>query len=89
VSEEPDVRSALARVVTGNADAALVYASDVRSAGDSVQGIPFPEATEAVNAYPIAVIADRPQAEPARAFRDLLTGPDGRAVLDATGFGGP
>jgi molybdate transport system substrate-binding protein len=89
VSEEPDVRSTLARVTTGNADAGLVYATDVRSAGNSVQGIPFPEAAQAVNDYPIAVIAHRPQAELARAFRDLVTGADGRAVLDAAGFGSP
>jgi molybdate transport system substrate-binding protein len=89
VSEEPDVRSALARVTTGNADAALVYATDAKSAGDDVQAVPFGEAGQAVNDYPIAVIANRPQVEPARAFTALVTGPDGRSVLDAAGFGGP
>jgi molybdate transport system substrate-binding protein len=88
VSEEPDVRSALARVSSGNADAGLVYATDAYSAGSDVQGIPFPEAGQAVNEYPIAVIAEAPNVELARGFLGLVTGPEGRAVLGAEGFGG-
>jgi molybdate transport system substrate-binding protein len=42
-----------------------------------------------VNDYPIAVIASRPQVELARAFRALVTGLDGRSVLDSAGFGEP
>jgi molybdate transport system substrate-binding protein len=89
VSEEPDVKSTLGKVTTGNADAGLVYATDVAAAGDGVQGIAFPEASEAVNEYPIAVIADAPSAELARAFQELVTGTDGRAVLGSAGFGIP
>jgi molybdate transport system substrate-binding protein len=89
VSEEPDVKSTLGKVTTGNADAGLVYATDVYAAGDDVQGIEFPEAAQAVNDYPIAVIADAPEAELARAFHGLVTGPVGRAVLASTGFGSP
>ncbi|WP_308283056.1 molybdate ABC transporter substrate-binding protein [Pseudonocardia nigra] len=89
VSEEPDVLSTLSKVATGNADAGLVYATDVGAADDRVQGIAFPEAAQAVNEYPIAVIADAEAADLARAFRDLVTGADGRAVLDAAGFGPP
>lgn len=86
VSEEPDVRSTLGKVTTGNADAALVYVTDVAAAGASVQGVPFPESAQARTDYPIAVIADDPQA---RAFVDLVTGAAGRAVLRAAGFGTP
>jgi molybdate transport system substrate-binding protein len=89
VSEEPDVKSVLAKVATGNADAGLVYATDVHAAGDDVQGIAFPEAEQAVNDYPIAVIADAQAADPARAFQELVTGAEGRAALSAAGFGGP
>jgi molybdate transport system substrate-binding protein len=46
-------------------------------------------ASQAVNDYPIAVIANRPQVELARAFTALVMGPDGRSVLDSAGFGGP
>lgn len=89
VSEEPDVRSTLGKVTTGNADAGLVYATDVAAAREDVQGIAFPEAAQAVNAYPIAVIADAPAADLARAFRELVTGTEGRAALASAGFGRP
>jgi molybdate transport system substrate-binding protein len=89
VSEEPDVKSTLGKVVTGNADAGLVYATDVHAAGDDVQGVAFPEAAQAVNDYPIAVIADATAADPARAFQELVTGAEGRAVLGSAGFGSP
>ena len=71
-TEEEDVRAALTKVQLGEVDAALVYATDVRSAGDDVEGIDFPEAEEAVNDYPICVLADAPN-------------PDGRAGLRRPG----
>jgi molybdate transport system substrate-binding protein len=86
VSEEPDVRSTLGRITTGNADAGLVYVTDVLSAGDAVTGVDFPEAAQAVTDYPIAVLAGAPQPELARAFTDLVTGAEGRAALTAAGF---
>jgi molybdate transport system substrate-binding protein len=89
VSEEPDVKSTLGKVTTGNADAGLVYSTDVHAAGDEVQGIEFPEAAQAVNDYPIAVIADASDADLARAFQELVSGAEGRVVLDSAGFGSP
>ena len=89
VSEESDVKSTLGKVTTDNADAGLVYVTDVHAAGDDVQGIEFPEAAQAANDYPIAVIADAPGADLARGFQELGTGADGRAVLGSAGFGRP
>lgn len=86
VSEEPDVRATLGRIATGNADAGLVYVTDVLSAGDAVTGIDFPEAARAATDYPVAVLADAPQPELARAWTELVTGPEGRAVLEEAGF---
>jgi molybdate transport system substrate-binding protein len=54
-----------------------------------VQGIEFPEAAQAVNDYPIAVIAEAPNADLARAFQELVTGAEGRAVLGSASFGSP
>ena len=67
----------------------LFYATDVHAAGDDVQGIEFPESAQAVNSYPIAVIAKAPNADLAHALQELLTGTDGRAALEAAGFGSP
>nr|WP_306363452.1 molybdate ABC transporter substrate-binding protein [Nocardia sp. CC227C] len=89
VSEESAVTDVLAKVTTGQADAGLVYVTDATAAGDRVVTVPFPEAATAVNSYPIAVIADAPNPEGAREFLDLVTGPEGRKLLAAAGFGSP
>lgn len=89
VSEEPDVRSVLGKVSTGNADAGLVYVTDVRSARGSVEGVSFPESDRAVNSYPIAALTDAPEPELARSFVELVTGEFGREALEDAGFGAP
>jgi molybdate transport system substrate-binding protein len=89
VSEEPDVKSALGKVTSGDADAGLVFVTDVAAAGDDVQGVSFPEAEQAVTNYPIAVLDGAPQQDLAAEFQELITGPDGRAALEAAGFGTP
>jgi molybdate transport system substrate-binding protein len=89
VSEEPDVKSTLGKVTTGNADAGLVYVTDVTAAGDDVQGVAFPEAAQATTNYPMAVVVDAPQADLARAFQELVAGDAGQQVLRSAGFGAP
>lgn len=86
---EQDVRAALTKVVLGEVDAALVYRTDVESAGGDVVGIDFPEATQAVNDYPIAVLADAPNPVAARAFLDAVLSPSGASVLQGDGFQPP
>ena len=88
-TEEEDVRAALTKVELGEVDAALVYASDVRSAGSAVQGIEFPEAEEAVNEYPICSLAEAPNPEAAEAFIGVVLSEEGQAALEAAGFRAP
>jgi molybdate transport system substrate-binding protein len=83
---EEDVRAALTKVELGEVDAALVYASDVASAGDAVEGIDFPQAEDAVNEYPVCVLADAPNPDAAQAFVDLVLSEEGQAALEAAGF---
>jgi molybdate transport system substrate-binding protein len=87
VSEEADVKSTLGKVTSGDADAGLVYVTDVSAAGDSVQGVSFPEANQVVTNYPITVVKNAPQAQLAQQFVDLVTGPDGQQALKEAGFG--
>jgi molybdate transport system substrate-binding protein len=87
VSEEADVKSTLGKVISGDADAGLVYVTDVSSAKGDVQGVSFPEADQAATNYPIAVLKDTPQAELAQQFVDLVTGEAGQNELQAAGFG--
>jgi molybdate transport system substrate-binding protein len=89
VSEESSVTDVLGKVTSGEADAGLVYVTDVIAAGDAVRGIEFPETTEAVNTYPIAMLKASKTADVARAFVDFVTGSVGQAVLRAAGFGTP
>ena len=86
---EEDVRAALTKVELGEVDAALVYASDVASAGDAVEGIEFAEAEEAVNDYPICALADAPNSEAAAAFVDLVLADAGQQALRDAGFREP
>jgi len=89
VSEEPSVTDALDKVITGQADAALVYVTDAKNAGSKVTTVAFPEAARAVNVYPIAVLKKAPQTTLAEKFQAAVTGPAGRGVLDRAGFAKP
>ncbi|MEV0979074.1 molybdate ABC transporter substrate-binding protein [Streptomyces sp. NPDC049915] len=86
VSYEQDVKSALTKVELKEADAAVVYKTDVKAAGEKVQGVEFPESAKAVNDYPIALLKDAPNAAAARAFIDLVKSAEGQKVLTEAGF---
>jgi molybdate transport system substrate-binding protein len=86
---EEDVRAALTKVEIGEVDAALVYTTDVTAAGDAVEGIDVPEAEQAVNDYPVAVLADAPNPQAAAAFVELVRSEEGQQALAAAGFRTP
>ena len=86
VSEEQSVTDVLNKVTSGEADAGLVYVTDVAKAGDEVEGIEFPEAQEAVNTYPITTVDDSAEPELGQEFVDLVTGEEGQQVLAEHGF---
>jgi molybdate transport system substrate-binding protein len=73
----------------GEADAALVYRTDVRAAGAKVKGIAFPEADQAVNDYPIVRLAQAPQPELAAEFVRLVLSDSGRSAFAGAGFDPP
>jgi molybdate transport system substrate-binding protein len=87
VSEEQSVTDVLNKVRTGEADAGLVYVTDIQAAGDAVLGITFPEADDVVNVYPIATVKDSKNADLAGKFVDLVMSEDGQGVLEDFGFG--
>ncbi|MGH7570754.1 MAG: molybdate ABC transporter substrate-binding protein [Gemmatimonadota bacterium] len=86
VTWERDVKAVLTKVMLGEVDAGLVYATDAQAAGDRVRSFAFPEAEAAVNAYPIAILREAPNPRAARAFVDLVLSETGRAVLTDAGF---
>ncbi|MCU1618434.1 MAG: molybdenum transporter, periplasmic molybdate-binding protein [Modestobacter sp.] len=83
---EPDVKAALTAVQLGEVEAALVYATDVHAAGDSVEGIEFPESEDTLTGYPICTLTDAPNPAGALAFVQLVTSDAGRKALTAAGF---
>jgi molybdate transport system substrate-binding protein len=86
---EEDVKATLTKVTLGEVDAALVYRTDVRAAGDKVTGIEFPEAAKAINDYPIVVLERAPNVAAAKAWvAFVLSGTGSRALADA-GFERP
>jgi molybdate transport system substrate-binding protein len=86
VSQEQDVKAALTKVSLGEADAALVYRTDVKAAGGKVEGIDFPEAAQAVGDYPIVTLAAAPQPALAGEFVRLVRSAAGTRVLTQAGF---
>lgn len=89
VSEESSVTDVLGKVTSGEADAGLVYVTDVRTAGDKVKGIEFPEASAAVNTYPITTVETGTNKALADAFVASVTELPGQKVLTDAGFGTP
>lgn len=89
VSEEQSVTDVLGKVTSGEADAGLVYVTDVVRAGDAVGSVDVPEAAAVVNRYPIATVADGGQATLAETFVDLVLDEVGQDVLQDAGFGAP
>ncbi|MFE3453955.1 molybdate ABC transporter substrate-binding protein [Nonomuraea sp. NPDC059194] len=89
VTLEQDVKATLTKVELGEVDAALVYRTDVIAAAGKVRGITFPEADQAINDYPIAVLSKAPAPGPAKQFADLVASAQGTAVLTKAGFEAP
>ncbi|WP_425246039.1 molybdate ABC transporter substrate-binding protein [Streptomyces sp. NEAU-NA10] len=86
VSYEQDVKAALTKVELKEADAAVVYKTDVHAAGDKVEGVEFPESADAVNDYPITLLKDAQNVEAAKAFIALVRSAEGQKVLTEAGF---
>lgn len=90
VSNALDVKVAAAAVAMGEADAGIVYVTDVTPAlRERVRVFPLPERVSVRALYPIALAAEPEHPEGARAFVDLVRSEAGRGVLAAHGFGTP
>jgi molybdate transport system substrate-binding protein len=86
VSRELDVKATLAKVSLGEADAAIVYHSDVVAAKGAVNGIPIPADVNTVLRYPIIRLDDNAASQ---AFVNTVLSPAGRTTLDKLGFVAP
>ena len=87
VSEESDVRHVAAKVALGEADAGVVYRSDVTpDIAADVRTVPIPDAYNTIATYPIAITEDTAQPELAQAFVDVVLSDAGQDTLVRWGF---
>lgn len=89
VSEEANVRQVAAKIALGEADAGIVYTSDVTpDIAGNVRQIAIPAAAQVVARYPIAVVDGTQLTELAREFIAFIRSPVGQAILQRWGFQG-
>lgn len=90
ISEEDNVRQVLAKVALGEADAGIVYTSDITpDLAGRVTRIDLPDELNASASYPIAALRGAPSGDVAQDFVDFVLSPAGQAILARWGFGPP
>ncbi|NMB91209.1 MAG: molybdate ABC transporter substrate-binding protein [Chloroflexi bacterium] len=87
VSYEDNVKAVLTKVSLDEADAGIVYQTDITpDAADKVGTLEIPDELNTIATYPIAPIADSENPDLAQAFVELVLSPDGQALLGGFGF---
>jgi molybdate transport system substrate-binding protein len=90
VSEEENVRQVSAKIALGEADAGIVYTSDVTpDIAALVQQIAIADEQNVTAAYPVAPLADAANPELAQSFIDFIMSAEGQSILAKWGFGPP
>jgi molybdate transport system substrate-binding protein len=81
-----DVKATLAAVATGDADAGIVYVTDAKSAGKTVQAVKIPASLNVLAVYPIARLASTQNASLANGWIKYVTSAAGQKTLKSFGF---
>jgi len=89
VSQEQNVKGVVTKVTSGEADAGIVYITDVMAAGDKAEAVTIPNDINVVAKYPIASVKASTHADVDQAFIDFVLGPDGQQILAKFGFMAP
>ncbi|MFN8037676.1 MAG: molybdate ABC transporter substrate-binding protein [Acidimicrobiales bacterium] len=84
VTRGQNVKATLGAVADGDADAGIVYATDVT--GDKVEAVAIPDGENAIATYPIAVLSASSNPAASQAFVAFLLGPEAQAILRQAGF---
>jgi molybdate transport system substrate-binding protein len=88
-SFEENVKGIVTKVTAGEADAGIVYRTDVIAAGDAAEGVDLPADLDVVASYPLVRTAEAPDRDGADAFIRFVLSADGQAILAEHGFGPP
>ena len=86
--QEDKVSGVLTKVMLGEADAGLVYVTDVLAA-EGVEGVDLADDEQVLATYPASVLTEAPNPEAAEAFVLFLTGAEAQDILEGYGFGLP
>jgi len=86
-SEEQNVTAVLTKVSTGDADAGLIYRSDVLRSQGAVEGIEIEGSIEAAGTYVVAPLSASKAPEAARAFSEFMRSDEAQALFERLGFG--
>jgi molybdate transport system substrate-binding protein len=85
-SFETDVKSVVGKIELGEADAGIVYSTDVKAAGSKLQGVPIPDAYNVIATYPIVVVKAATNSAVANAFIAYVLSAAGQSKLQSFGF---
>src|ERR1700681_622106 len=85
-SLETDVKSVVSKIELGEADAGIVYTTDVKAAGSKVTGVPIPDSVNVIATYPIVAVKGTKNSALANAFIAYVLSADGQATLQTFGF---
>jgi len=88
-SFETNVKAVVTKVTLGEADAGIVYATDVRAAGPAAAGVEIPDDLNVIAEYPMVTTNGASNPAGAQAFIDFTVGLTGQAILAEYGFTAP
>jgi molybdate transport system substrate-binding protein len=88
-TNEVDVKAVVTRVAMGEADAGVVYATDVGAGGAKIEGVTIPDAHNVLARYPIATLKGASNGAGARDFVSYVLSPPAQRVLAGVGFLAP
>ena len=85
-SLEADVKSVVGKIELGEADAGIVYVTDVKAAGSKVTGVPIPDSVNVIATYPIVAVKGARNSNLANAFISFVLFAEGQAKVQSFGF---
>jgi molybdate transport system substrate-binding protein len=86
VTRGQNAKATVSAVADGDANAGIVYVTDLQAAGDTLDGVEIPDDINVIAAYPIGITTEADPADGAAAFVAYVTGPEGQATLQEFGF---
>src|ERR1700730_5742262 len=85
-SLETSVTGVISKIELGEADAGIVYTTDVKAAGSKIQGVEIPPANNVIATYPIVTVKGTKSSDAANAFINYVISSTGQSMLATFGF---